>query len=313
MSERTERLFALLAPASRAGTLAITGHDMPDVDAVASCLLMRAMLRAAGLDARIALPTEPDAQARRVLARFGEDVCTLRGELRAQDELVLVDHHQPLHPGHVLACVDHHPTDFLPDFPYVQIEPAGACAVMVLRLMEEAGLRLTEAQTRLAVTALYLDTMALRSAKMPPEDIPWAREAVARFHMDEAWLLREGLGLADLTRPVGELAMGGLKRYDFGGRTVCSSYVQTDAMTSALCDRLLERLREERIRAGADMWVFLVHDPVAMRSVEYDLTAAGTREIRYEYLASRGKHVMPRVEREMREQWGGKNGGKLAP
>ena len=128
---------------------------------------MRELLARAGIPARVVL-TAPDAQAGRVLAHFGEDAAALGGAIRSTDALVLCDHHRPEHAGEVVACVDHHPTDFPPDFPYTQIEAAGACALMVLRLFEEAGFTPGEHCTEMAVTALYLDTVALRSAKLLP-------------------------------------------------------------------------------------------------------------------------------------------------
>lgn len=299
VSERTEALKAVLAAAR--GRLVITGHDTPDVDSVVSCVLMKGLLDAWGIAAQIVLPTPADKQAHRVMARSGIDVDAWRGEVTAADGLVLVDHHRPLHPGEVLACVDHHPTDYPPRFPYVQIEPSGACALMVLRLWEEAGVPVTRLARELAVTALYLDTIALRSAKIPPEEAQWAGEQAARLGMDVDWLMREGMGLRDMSLPARTLAMLGKKVYDFGGKRVCSTYVQTNGMTREKLGEILTVLKEAVVLEEACLWVFLVHDPVAMRSSEYDITPDGGVQMQsYEYLASRGKDVMPCVERRMR-------------
>ena len=138
MDRRTERLFALCRAAAARTRLVVTGHDHADADAALSCVLMRELLARAGIPAQIVL-TRTGTQARRVLARFGIEADALSGEIRATDALVLCDHHRPEHAGEVVACVDHHPTDFPPDYPYTQIEAAGACAVMVLRLFEAAG------------------------------------------------------------------------------------------------------------------------------------------------------------------------------
>ena len=300
MSERTERLFALCREAAAQGRLTVTGHDGADADAALSCVLMRELLARAGIGAQVVL-TAPDAQARRVLARFGEDAEALCGDIRSTDALVLCDHHRPEHAGRVIACVDHHPTDFPPDSPYVQLEPAGACAVMVLRLLEEAGFASGEACTAMAVTALYLDTVALRSAKLPPEEGRWAREMAARLCMDTGWLTREGLHLRDMSLPAAELARTGEKRYVFGGRTVISTYVQTDEMTGERRAAILAEVRAALEKSGAALWVFLHHDPVAGYTDEYDLWPDGRMEtVHYGFVASRGKNVMPRVERMMR-------------
>lgn len=299
MSERTEKLRALLSGAGK--SLVITGHDRTDVDSVVSCLLMQHLLEGWRIPCRIALH-EPDKQSRRVMARFGVDVDALTGETAEGDRLILVDHHQTPHPGTVMACVDHHPTDYPPDNPYVQLEGRGACAVMVLHLMREAGVHVTAADEQLAITALYLDTIALRSAKITKEEAAWGESEARRLGLDEDWLRREGMGLRDMSLPPRELAMLGRKAYAFGGRRVLSTYVQTDAMTPEKLDAILNVLRVEIAREQADLWVYLVHDPVRMRSTEYDMTPdGGVTMIAYDFLASRGKDVMPRVERAMRE------------
>ena len=82
-----------------------------------------------------------------------------------------------------------------------------------------------------------------------------------------------------------------------------STYIQTDAMTEKRIDAILYILREELKQESADLWVYLIHNPKLMRSTEYDLLPDGSvKVIEYDYLVSRGKNVMPRVEREMRKE-----------
>lgn len=294
-------LRALCEAAAADTSLVLTGHDRADVDSAVSCVLMQRLLDAWGLKSRIAL-CEPDGQSRRVLARFSIDTQALAGETTAQDALILVDHHQTAHAGQVIACIDHHPTDYPPDFPFVWIGESGACAAMVLHLMQEAGVRVTPEDERLAVTALYLDTIALRSAKVSREEAAWGEAQARRLGLNEEWLRREGMGLRDMRLPARELAMLGKKAYAFGGKRVLSTYVQTDAMTREKLSEILGVLRAELARERGDLWVFLLHDPVRMRSTEIDLTPDGrTRTIPYDFLASRGRDVMPRVEREIRK------------
>ena len=306
MSERTENLRQLLSAAS--GRIAVTGHDGADVDSVISCVLVQRLLARWNIPCRIAL-NAPDKQSRRVLEKFGIDVQALEGETKPDDCLILVDHHQSERAGKVVACIDHHPTDYPPDDPYVQIEDSGACAVMVLRLMHEAGVDVTPEDERLAIAALYLDTIALRSAKITKEEAAWGEREARRLGLDEAWLVQEGMGLSDMSLPAQTLAMLGKKRFQYGDRVVLSTYVQTDAMTDEKLDEILNLQREAMAREQADLWVFLVHDPRRGRSTQYNLTPDGRAErIAYDYLASRGKDVMPRVERAMRAVMDGKEG-----
>ena len=306
MSERTEKLRRLLLHAG--GRIAVTGHDGADVDSVISCVLMQRLLAGWQIPCRIAL-LAPDRQSRRVLAHFGVDAAALQGETKPDDCLILVDHHQSARPGRVIACVDHHPTDYPPAYPYVQIEGSGACAAMVLRLMQEAGVGVTPEDEQMAITALYLDTIALRSAKITKEEAAWGKSEAARLGLDAAWLEKEGMGLTDMRLPAGTLAMLGKKRFTYGERVVLSTYVQTDAMTQDKLEEILAVLRKAIAQEGADLWVFLVHDPRRGRSMQVNLAPDGTMEkIDYDYLVSRGKDVMPRVERSMRAAYHGKDG-----
>lgn len=308
MSETVKRLHALCTKAKQESRVVVTGHDRADVDSVISCILMQRLLAQWQIPCGIALH-EPDQQSRRVLAKFGIDAQSLTGEIKADDRLILVDHHQTTHPGMVVACVDHHPTDYPPDYPYMQIEDSGACAVMVLRLMQEAGVRVTPEDERLAITALYLDTIALKSAKISKEEAAWGEREARRLGLDEKWLRQEGMGLTDMSLPAGKLAMLGKKRFAYGDKTVLSTYVQTDAMTDERLEAIFAVLRAELLRERADLWVFLVHDPLRMRSIEYDLAPdGGVTVIPYDFLASRGRDVMPRVERAMRARRNGKDG-----
>lgn len=308
MSERTEKLRMVLAQATCRGRIAVTGHSGADVDSVISCVLMQRLLAHWRIPCDIALDA-PDKQSRRVLSRFGVDVQALEEETKESDSLILVDCHQTQMPGTVVACVDHHPTDYLPAIPYAQIGENGACAVMVLHLMREADMCVTPEDERLAITALYLDTIALKSTKISREEATWGESEACRLGLDEAWLKQEGMGLMDMSLPVETLALLGKKRFVYGDRVVLSTYVQTDAMTQEKLEEFFAVLREEIVHERADLWVFLVHDPMQMRSTQYNLTPDGAVEtIEYNCLASRGKDVMPRVERTMRAQCDGKDG-----
>lgn len=304
MSERTENLHTVLADAACCGRVAVTGHAGADVDSVISCVLMQHLLAHWRIPCRIALAA-PDQQSRRVLSRFDIDVPVLEGETENGDRLILVDCHQTEASGMVIACVDHHPTDYPPDYPYVQIGESGACAVMVLQLMREAGVPVSPEDERLAITALYLDTIALKSTKISREEAAWGESEARRLGLDEGWLRQEGMGLRDMSLPAQKLAMLGKKCFVYGEKVVYSTYVQTDEMTEEKLKEIFGVLREALVREKADLWVFLVHDPVRMRSTQYNLMPDGGMEkIAYDFLASRGKDVMPRMERAMRKEKG---------
>lgn len=291
-------LRAALKKAQGQGRIVILGHDAPDVDALVSCALFKALCEFWGIEAEIVISDAPDAQSRRVLPRFGIHPDEWIGRIEPGDQLVLVDHHQTTHPGRIAVCVDHHPTACPPEADFVWIGTSGACGRMVLTLMERADMPLTHQHKALAVCALYLDTIALRSAKILPKEADWARQEAKRLGLETAWLEREGANLCDMTRPDEELAMFGKKAYDFGGHRVISTYVQTNAMTAERLEAIFSVLRRAVREEEACLWVFLVHDPIAGRSFEYDISPDGSVEkTAYDQLISRGKNVMPQVEK----------------
>ncbi len=291
-------LHAALQAAGRRGRIVLLGHDAPDVDSIISCVLFKALCGFWKIEAQIVIPDAPDGQSSRVLPRFGVEPNAFVGTIEAGDQLVLLDHHQTQHPGRIAVCVDHHPTACPPEADFVWIGESGACAKMVFELMERAGMPLTKQQRELAVCALYLDTIALRSAKILPEEAQWARQEAERLGMDTAWLEREGANLCDMTRPAEELAMFGKKVYDFSGHRVVSTYVQTNEMTACRLEAILSVLRCAVRKEEACLWVFLVHDPIAGRSAQYEVFPDGNVEKKlYDRLISRGKTVMPQVEK----------------
>ena len=137
---------------------------------------------------------------------------------------------------------------------------------------------------------------------MLEHEVAWAKRQVKLLDMDESWLLAEGLKLEDMTLPPKVLAQRGRKVYRYGNSTVISTYVQTDAMTPECLETILGEIRKEIAREKAVLWVFLVHDPIGQRTMEYDVSADGSVCVMdHGCLASRGKDVMPRVEQMVRK------------
>lgn len=303
MPNRAQALRAALQNVT--GRICLLGHDNPDMDSLLSCVLMQRLLAFWGMPAQIVLPTQADEQCRQLMPKLGFDLEAWRGQTHADDALILVDHHAPQHEGTLATVIDHHPTDFPPDAPFVWLAHSGACAAMVYRLMQEAGMPVTREDEAMAVSALYLDTLALRSTKIRPEEVLWARERAAALGLDIPFLEREGLGLQDPALPADVLAMTGKKRFVFGKKVVFSSYVQFEGMPPELMDALLLTLKAALAANGADLWAFLYQNPIAMNSVEYDIWPDGAVDvIDHGRLLSRGKDVMPRIERRMRENDG---------
>ena len=93
--------------------------------------------------------------------------------------------------------------------------------------------------------------------------------------------------------------------HTYGKKRVYSTYTQTDGITQPLLEQIFACLREALAARSGDLWVYLVHNPRAMCTTQYDvLPDGGVRRTHYGFLASRGKDVMTRVEKRMMEENG---------
>ena len=69
-------------------------------------------------------------------------------------------------------------------------------------------------------------------------------------------------------------------------------------MAQGTLEAILARIRVAVREEGAALWVFLVHEPLKDRSTRYDVTPDGrVTRIAYDHLVSRGRDVMPDVEK----------------
>lgn len=278
------------------GPITVVGHDISDVDSVASCLLLKKYLSHFGFEAKTAMFTQPMNGTLEMLSKMGVPFSTKVTSPKGDERLFLVDHHETAYDLRVVGCIDHHPTETEYDYPVYINQKASSTAFMILKMMEADGVPLEAEDYAAAVLSVYCDTQSLKSTKLVKSDVPKVREIIAKYSLDEKYLYEAGLGLNDLSQPLKVLALNGLKVFEFKKGTVMSSYLQSDQYEDGFVAELLKIVRQERTMRNADMWVLLLHDPVHGNTVEYDITDEVT-VIDHGALISRGSNVMPRIEK----------------
>lgn len=282
--------------------IVITGHTNPDADSLISSWLLADFLRWQGYDCRIYVAEVTEREGLRAAEHLGLDWTGCRTLPEEDEVLFLVDHHVPAFDRPVVGCIDHHPCQERYDYPIYQNLRASSTARIIFRLMEEAGMPLTKHHRELAASSVWLDTQAMKSSKFCPEDGPWVLAETEALGLDKDWLEREGLGLMDLTLPMEELVVIGMKKYTIAGKSVWSGGLRCHPLTEDVMARAIAVSEGMRRDNGVDLWLVLMSDPVAGRTEEADLTDSGVVRYSYPRLMSRSMDIMPRVERELNER-----------
>ena len=287
--------------------LFVLGHDTPDADTVLATGIFCRAARQAGIDARPVSTGIPDRESCAVVRKCGVETTAWPAaeSLRPGDLLFLVDCRETPHPGTVVGCVDHHPTDAVPSYAVAVIERASSAALMIYRQAVREGIALPDDCELIALRSVYADTESLLSPKFLPSDRPFIDRTIAKYGLSEEELIRDGLCFSDLTLPPERLAVGGLKYHtltDANGTShpAASSHIEAEGVTDELIGRCLDVLADLRVREGKELWVLIVVEPLSHRSRVWELTDSGVGMTAFDRFISRSVDVLPALERKYR-------------
>lgn len=297
MSDRLEKMINILKTHDIT-QLTVLGHDQIDEDSCISSLLLCEILDFYGIKAQFKiLDTKIPGQTAAVMRELGYDLARFSAqETKDEDYLFLVDHHQTVHPGRVVGCIDHHPTDKTFDYLIYDNGKASACTKKIYDYMVAAGLRITEETINKVAYALVIDTFDFKSPRGRQEDQRWLEEMVGSYDLDYPKMVAYALRLTDLSEPIEKVAMSALKTYQFGTHQVMSSYILVKDKPACL-NKLISYLQEEVGVRGLAMWVFLTIDVVKSQTTEYRITPSAYEEIVHPKLSSRAQEIMPQIEK----------------
>lgn len=273
----------------------ILGHENPDVDSLVSGYLLEKVMKKKGYDVSFCIPDKE-------IASDSEKICSkyklnlkkyMVDKLEDGVKYILVDHNEREVPGEIVAVLDHHPTPKdKSDIPYYRNEKVSATACMIAKECEE---ELSKYDIELACLATFIDTVSFHSTKTVKKDMSWVNEMTTKYDLDYDEMYRDGLCLTELTN-VEEIAFNGLKKADYDGFSIHSSYVQIVDLekNKKIIEEILEKLKKYRNKENIDLFVFIVYDMTNFYTKVYKIN----EDIDYdEYFlyASRGNTIIPDI------------------
>ena len=273
----------------------ILGHENPDVDSLISGYLLEKVMKKRGYEVSFCIPDKE-------IAADSEKICNKYNlyvgkyyvdELPNDVKYILVDHNERDVPGEIVAVLDHHPTPKdKSHIEYYRNEKVSATACLIAKDCEE---ELDKHDIELACVATFIDTVSFHSSKTVKKDISWVNEMTTKYDLDYDEMYRDGLCLTELTN-VEEIAFNGLKKADYDGFSIHSSYVQIVDLekNKKIIDEIIEKLKKYRNEENIDLFVFIVYDMTNFYTKVYKIN----EDIDYdEYFlyASRGNTIIPDI------------------
>lgn len=275
----------------------ILGHENPDVDSIVSGYLLEKIMLNRGYDVKYIIPDKE-------ISKETEDLCNkfdlYLGEYKNQElikdaKYILVDHNVRDVPGEIVAVIDHHPTNDM-NANYTKIEKASSTACMIAMECEE---ELESYDIKLACLATFVDTASFHSTKTRKSDISWINEMCTKYDFDYDDFYRDGLCLTDL-KSIDEILFNGIKKYDFDGVFVHSSYIQVNDMSKVegLVDDIINKLQRYILDNDINLYVFIIYDMSRFYTKAYIIGSDNINIKEYSMYASRGNTIIPDVKKE---------------
>ncbi|MGL6173967.1 MAG: DHH family phosphoesterase [Cellulosilyticaceae bacterium] len=302
MSTVIEKLVAILKN-NEIKEVAILGHDNIDEDSCISALLLRTILNYYNIEGTIKIIADHiNDHTLSILTKLGYDMNEyLTEETNSEEYLFLVDHYCTTHPGNIIGCIDHHPTQQLFEYPIYENDRASACCKKIYDYMLEGHIPINKEIIKLVVYGVMIDTFAFKSSRGTQEDKKWVEEMIESYQLDYQEMYKDALSLTDLEQTVEKLALTNLKEYNFYGNKVKSTYIQVEKEPEKL-EQILRYLKEKTQKAKLAMWVFLLVDVSNIKTIEYRITQNEIQKINHEKLTSRAQGIMPEIEKYLLEK-----------
>lgn len=282
--------------------LAILGHKNPDVDSILSGYILSNYLRYKRYEADYVIPDkEIDEESKEIVESFGVNVDYFLPRVIDDDKLILVDHHETEFSNEVLAVIDHHPTIKKFNYPVYKNEPYSSTTKHIHNIiLKESPDYITRRFVELVVVGLLVDTNSFRSAKTQAGDKEWFEEMCVKYDFNRDELLKVGDCLTD-TSDIKKASKHGFKSYNYFGKSVASSYIQTNTIDIEVVNNIVENLKEVVKKDSLYMWVFIVVDLKTSTSLVYEIYQDDVINETYDFMVSRGTNIMPKIEKKIGE------------
>lgn len=280
-------------------TITILPHDTLDVDAAISSILLSKLLSFYNISNEIVIFDEKvDKWTDYFLKKVGYDLSKFFSTTEEETKtLFLVDHYKTSHKGKVVCCIDHHFTLENINYNYYLYKPSCSAAYLVYKIMQKLDMPITKDIVELVGYASLVDTCSFKSTKSVKEEKLEIISLLKEYGFNVEEMLIECLCLDNIElMSLEEIALNGLKKYNYSGNVVKSSYIQINSLeiSNELINFIFKLIETEKL----DMWVFLVFDMINEKTKVYKITKNQVITITYDEIKSRGKDIMPVVEKE---------------
>ncbi len=283
------------------GKVTILGHENIDVDAFLSGVLLSNLLNFLKVKNEFIILEEIK---KRGPYQIVKEMCQIdmkkyqtQGEETSRN-LFLVDHYKTQHAGKVIACLDHHPTKDVIEYPFYYSRISCSTSYLIYELMQEVEYQLSKEEAKMILVSMMVDTVSFRSAKTVKEETIRAKELAKQYKLDYEEIEKYYLCLTPINNvPIDSIVNNGYKYYHYNGNKVKSSYLQIYGMIEEeKIANWIHYIMKKVIEESLAMWVFILFE--CKEEITYEYRVMGTRVERVESkgILSRGTNIMPRIE-----------------
>lgn len=282
----------------------ILGHANPDIDSIVSGYLLEKLMCKMGYEAEFIIPdSNIDLENITICGEYGLNPCDYQKELpnTENNKFILVDHHEREVMGEIVGIIDHHPTTSNIQIPYYQNENSSSTSCLICT--EEYEKYFSRNDIELAILAAMVDTASFHSTKTRKQDINWAKNMCEKYQLDFQKVYKTGLCLTDIS-DIKTACYNGLKKYNFYGCKVESSYIQIEDISkiSNLITEIINLLKVHVQSENLEVFSFIVHDMTQFKTTVYDIDCDGYHIREYEKYTSRGNTIIPEIEEKLKRQ-----------
>lgn len=297
IKKRAEDLISVL----KGKKVTILGHDNIDVDATLSGILMSKLLDFLGIENQFAILEEVKRNETYEIIEelLGIDMKEWEVKEESEDrELLLVDHYETVHEGHVIGCIDHHPTKQEKNYEFKYTRNSCAAAYLIYEIMKEVNFPIEKEITKRIIVAMMVDTTAFRSSKTIPEEVEQAKKLAEEYNLDYSSLEKSCLCLTPIEKlSTAEIISNGQKWYNYNEHKVGSAYLQVYGLPDEEKINYWLKCLKERISATeSEMLVFIIFETQSNKTYVYEVTEDKICKNVKEGILSRGKDIMPVIE-----------------
>ena len=280
--------------------ITIMPHDCADVDAIISSILLSKLFDYFNITNSICIIDKNIGKdTKTIISSLGYDVKDFFVDSEEENrELFLVDHYETIHKGNVIGVIDHHFTTSNIKSKVYLYQESCATAYIIYKLMEVAKIPIKRIDIILLAHAMLVDTCCFKSQKTVSSEKEELITLCLNNNLNYDTIKESSYALTDIANmSIDEIIKNGLKKYDFCNRKVASSYVQIKGkLYRSILETVILKINNILKKDNISMWIFICFDMQNDITSVYHITPNGVREERYNYILSRGKNIIPKVE-----------------